>query len=90
MAIDYLHVRGVRSGIARALNISHQAVAKWTSNGIPSGRVIEVCIATGWRITPHELRPDLYPNPEDGLPRTLPPMVDGRSGNGETGNHGSR
>lgn len=90
MAINHLNVRGVRSRIARALNISHQAVAKWASNGVPSRRVIEVCIATGWRITPHELRPDLYPNPDDGLPRTLPPMADGRSGNGETGNNGSR
>ncbi|MBL2607392.1 Cro/Cl family transcriptional regulator, partial [Klebsiella pneumoniae] len=22
-----------------------------------------------WQVTPHELRPDLYPNPTDGLPK---------------------
>ncbi|MCV5295753.1 hypothetical protein OFC42_28600, partial [Escherichia coli] len=21
-----------------------------------------------WSVTPHELRPDIYPNPNDGLP----------------------
>ncbi|EBE6237586.1 helix-turn-helix domain-containing protein [Salmonella enterica] len=25
---------------------------------------------TGWRVTPHDLRPDIYPNPTDGLPLT--------------------
>ncbi|MGM8843649.1 transcriptional regulator, partial [Enterobacter hormaechei subsp. steigerwaltii] len=33
---------------------------------IPSGHVLPVFQATG--VIPHELRPDLYPNPTDGLP----------------------
>ncbi|MFN2843388.1 Rha family transcriptional regulator, partial [Escherichia coli] len=29
--------------------------------------VLQVFNATG--VTPHELRPDLYPNPTDGIPK---------------------
>ena len=42
-------------------------------------RVIDVCAATGWRVTPHELRPDLYPNADDGLPRAEHPLAEDRS-----------
>ncbi|HCU16924.1 MAG TPA: Rha family transcriptional regulator [Hafnia paralvei] len=54
---------------AAKLNITEQSVGKWKNkyNGIvPSARVLEIFHATG--VTPHELRPDLYPNPTDGLP----------------------
>ncbi|MHA7916029.1 YdaS family helix-turn-helix protein [Alloalcanivorax xenomutans] len=30
--------------------------------------VIGVCQAVGFRVRPHDLRPDLYPHPDDGLP----------------------
>ncbi len=43
------------------------AVSLWRKNGVPSSRVIQIYKATG--VTPHELRPDLYPNPTDGLPK---------------------
>ncbi|MGL6245682.1 transcriptional regulator [Pseudomonas sp.] len=48
--------------------LSPQAVYKWLSAGVPAGRVLAVCEATGWQVTPHVLRPDIYPNPSDGLP----------------------
>lgn len=35
---------------------------------VPAEKVIHLCKAAGWEALPHELRPDLYPNPEDGLP----------------------
>jgi DNA-binding transcriptional regulator YdaS (Cro superfamily) len=28
-------------------------------------------IATSWQVSPHDLRPDMYPNPWDGLPVEL-------------------
>ena len=34
---------------------------------VPAHRVLSIHQATG--VTPHELRPDLYPNPTDGLPQ---------------------
>jgi len=55
---------------AKKLEVSLPAV-KHYRNGIRQVspvNVISVCAATGWQITPHELRPDVYPNPTDGLP----------------------
>jgi hypothetical protein len=26
---------------------------------------------TGWKIVPHDVRPELYPSPEDGIPAHL-------------------
>ncbi len=43
------------------------AVNKWKQS-MPSERVLWLAEATGWQVTPHELRDDLYPNPDDALP----------------------
>jgi DNA-binding transcriptional regulator YdaS (Cro superfamily) len=48
--------------------VSPQGVSKWADAGIPSERVLAISKATGYQVTPHELRPDLYPHPDDGLP----------------------
>jgi DNA-binding transcriptional regulator YdaS (Cro superfamily) len=48
--------------------VSPQGVSKWADAGIPSDRVLAIARATGYKVTPHRLRPDLYPNPTDGLP----------------------
>ncbi|EAM2956419.1 MULTISPECIES: transcriptional regulator [Enterobacteriaceae] len=48
---------------------SVQSVANWISkNRVPSERVIQLCQWGGWTVTPHQLRPDIYPNKHDGLP----------------------
>lgn len=39
-----------------------------TVNGIPERHVIKACKSVDWKVTPHELRPDIYPHPHDGLP----------------------
>ena len=70
---DFINEVGVHQA-ALALNCS-EAAAKHYRNGIRKVRpqnVIPICKSTNWRITPHELRPDIYPNPDDGLPRTPP------------------
>lgn len=52
--------------LASKLGVSKSAISKWKSrNRIPSRRVLPIFKLTG--VTPHELRPDLYPNPSDGL-----------------------
>lgn len=33
----------------------------------PAEYVIPICRGLGYRITPHELRPDIYPHPDDGM-----------------------
>jgi len=61
--------------LAAEVGVSYQAIQKYERTQTAGERVIAVAMATGWRVTPHRLRPDLYPHPEDGLPeerRTKP------------------
>ncbi|MFW6342494.1 MAG: transcriptional regulator [Halothiobacillaceae bacterium] len=61
---------GATARMARHFGVSHEAVRKWRSH-VPEARVLGLCAALGWRVTPHELRPDFYPHPDDGLPPEL-------------------
>lgn len=51
--------------------VSQPHVWKWLrreDNQVPPAEyVLPICEAVEFRITPHELRPDLYPHPDDGL-----------------------
>ncbi|WP_416381293.1 YdaS family helix-turn-helix protein [Gilliamella sp. B2838] len=48
---------------------SVQSVANWViNNHVPAERVIQLCVMCNWTVTPHQLRPDLYPNMDDGMP----------------------
>lgn len=54
-------------------------VWKWI-NGLkgktpPPEYVLAISAATGWQITPHDLRPDIYPHPTDGLPIEMRDMA---------------
>ena len=50
--------------------VTQSAVAQWLQ-GVPikAERVLEAAAATEWLVTPHDWRPDLYPHPDDGMPR---------------------
>lgn len=61
-----IRASGSASALGTAIGVTKMAVSLWRKNGVPSSRVIQIYKATG--VTPHELRPDLYPNPTDGLP----------------------
>lgn len=68
---EYLSIapRGERARIARAVGVAAVLVTQWISTrGFPAERVLAVAEATGWLVTPHDLRPDIYPHPDDGLP----------------------
>lgn len=55
--------------IGKHFDISSQAVGKWLLKGsVPPERVLPLCALLNWSVTPHELRPDIYPNPNDYLP----------------------
>jgi hypothetical protein len=41
----------------------------------PSNVVLAIAESLGWRVTPHELRADLYPNPTDALPANIALLV---------------
>lgn len=51
------------------LGLSRGAASQWDE--IPVEHVIKVCGLCKFKVTPHELRPDIYPHPDDGLPEEL-------------------
>lgn len=61
---------GQQSRLARHLDVSPGLIWQWLNRKRPIApeRVIEVASFTEFMITPHQLRPDIYPNPLDGLP----------------------
>jgi len=57
---------GSQAKIARALGIAPPTVNQWISGArpVPPERVLPIVRATHGRVTPYELRPDLYPDPD--------------------------
>lgn len=68
-AIAHFHTQ---TALARALGLRPMTVAQWMVRGVPAERVLSIAEATDFAVTPHEIRPDLYPNPSDGLPAHSP------------------
>lgn len=65
-----IQMAGTASNLATMLGIRPMSVSRWKTRYkgiVPADRVIPIYEVTG--VTPHELRPDLYPNPSDGLPQ---------------------
>ncbi|MBL8518209.1 MAG: helix-turn-helix domain-containing protein [Betaproteobacteria bacterium] len=68
---------GSQSALVRKINaragrkvISQQAVSLWLAQGAgPTAElVLDIAAVIGFKVTPHELRPDIYPYPGDALP----------------------
>ncbi len=53
------------------LTISHINNWLYRDKAIPSEWVLPLSEAVNYEKTPHELRPDLYPHPDDGLPENM-------------------
>ena len=64
-----ISISGGPASLARSLEINSQAVSQWLK--APVDRVIAISAAINWLITPHLLRPDIYPHPSDGLPKEI-------------------
>ncbi|MGQ6363263.1 transcriptional regulator [Serratia sp. IR-2025] len=65
-----IEIAGSAKKLSSMLGISRMAISLWKNDGkgvVPAHRVLSIHQATG--VTPRELRPDLYPNPTDGLPQ---------------------
>lgn len=65
---DKLNARQVQD------NVKQAHIWNWlntTKDGVPAEQVRPVCEVCDWQVTPHQLRPDLYPHPHDGLPEHL-------------------
>lgn len=63
-----IELAGGVGALAKRLGVAYQAVQRWRNEGIPAERVLEVCAAVGWNVTPHQMAEHLYPNPGDGIP----------------------
>ena len=57
--------------LASNIGVSYQAIQKYLKTKVPSEKVLSICQADEWKTSPHQLRPDLYPHPHDGLPEEL-------------------
>jgi len=59
---------GSQAAVAKVVGVRQQVVGYWLKNGVPAEHVLPICGAVTFEVTPHQLRPDLYPHPDDGLP----------------------
>ncbi len=57
--------------LALSIGVSYQAIQKYLITKTSAENVIAISMATDWQVTPHELRPDIYPHPNDGLPENM-------------------
>ena len=60
------------TSLATRINERANTISMWIQrSNIPSEKVIAVSKATDYQVTPHDLRPDLYPYSFDGMPEHL-------------------
>lgn len=60
---------GGRHALGKMIHLPGSVPTIWAV--CPTWYVCRVAAATGYAVTPHELRPDVYPFPEDACPRHL-------------------
>lgn len=60
---------GGATAVAKARGLKTAwGVSKWTRDGLPAEHVLWLAEQTQWEFSPHDLAPELYPHPDDGLP----------------------
>ncbi|EHO5627740.1 helix-turn-helix domain-containing protein [Salmonella enterica] len=72
-----INAAGGKSRLALAIGIKPSSLSRWVvryQGRVPAERVQQIFQLTG--VTPHELRPDLHPNPTDGLCCGVPSATD--------------
>lgn len=73
MLIDIINKHGP-SVIAEKIGESPQTVSNWRRRGVPLESCLKFCVAVDFEVTPHQLYPNHYPHPHDGLPAELRKM----------------
>ena len=66
-----IKIAGGVGALAERMGVAYQAVQRYRDKKLPANRVIAMCAAVDWRITPHQLAPELYPNSRDGIPKKI-------------------
>lgn len=66
-----IELAGSQSALARNIGKTPAHIWNWVNinkGKMPADFVIPACASLKWAVTPHELRPDIYPYPTDGIP----------------------
>lgn len=66
-----IEIKGTQVALAKAIGVKQPYIWNWLNRDggkVPPSLVLKTCEAVEWAVTPHDLRPDIYPNPTDGLP----------------------
>lgn len=66
-----IEIKKTQAAVAAVVGARQQVVGHWLRDGVPAKHVLALCTDIAFEVTPHELRPDIYPHPEDGLPAAL-------------------
>ena len=67
------NVVGTQAALADRLGVHPMTVSQWKHRGVTADQVIPIVKATNGVVTPNQLRPDIYPDPE-----WLPPGIEPR------------
>jgi DNA-binding transcriptional regulator YdaS (Cro superfamily) len=62
---------GGQARLAEKIGTGQATVSAWVNrfnHQVGVEFVLKAAAATSWQVTPHQLRPDIYPHPYDGLP----------------------
>ena len=72
---EYLETHQVsQAAFGRRVSVTQAAVSRWIAGGrIEAGRVRQIAQATAGEVTPHDLRPDLFPPGFEFPPDTAQP-----------------
>lgn len=65
---EAIQLAGGVSAVARELGMTAEGVRQWGLRGLPPDWVLWLAQRIDWARTPHQLAPELYPYPDDGLP----------------------
>ena len=60
---EIIEHNGGAKHLAEKMGVSPMAVSLWRSKGVPAQRVIQLCELSDGTVIPHDLRPDIYPDP---------------------------
>lgn len=78
---DYLRLAvtmiGGQTKLAGVIGVRQGHIWNWLNRDgqVPPEQAIPISRALNGEITPHQLRPDIYPNPTDGMPTVTKPEV---------------
>ena len=68
---------GSQAAFARLIGVSGSALTKWNKFGVPPRRVRQIVAVMNGAVEYHELRPDMYPRPQDASGRSFAGVADG-------------